>query len=813
MRRCFQLGSGISLVVDPRKIKISKGPDLFRLVRSAKLCTVSHRNPFIKVSDEVRDAVKCKKPVVALESAIYTHGFPYPENTALASHLESVVRHNGGVPATIGVLGGVARVGLDANELSQLTASAGKPDTRKVSRRDLGYICGLGVNGRKFNGGTTVSGTMVLARQAGIQVFATGGIGGVHRGAELSMDISADLTELGRTQMVIISSGCKSFLDIPRTLEYLETQGVGVMTFADGRDGAVNFPAFWTRDSGVRSPFTVHDEREAATVMHAQTILPVRSGLLLANPVPAEHSIPKHEIDAIIAQAIAEAKAAGSIGSDNTPFILKRIREITGGGSVMANRALIESNVARGTRVAVELSDLMTLREVESSILHEHSPMISIHSRTSSAGKSSTTPSRGQPRHPREPVQVVVAGSLAMDLSCDFDAPNTTPETIEPQNHTSNPAIIKQSLGGVGRNITTALHLLGVSAQLYSKVGSDLAGSTALKMAEDQGLILSGLVRSGNHTRTAQYVAVNDARKDLVLAMADMSLLQTWPNDHERESKLTEWRKMLASTKPKWLVTDANWDPSTLVRWLGEGRKVGAKLAFEPVSTAKSKGLFAGIAASRSSNDLPMLPNAVVDVATPNALELISMYEAAQNGGLLGGEDWFHIIDSIGLSSSGSRNKFISLTNAALTDQGIPQRSIQLLPFIPCIVTTLGSQGVMLTQVLPPGDDRLTSLEAAPYILSRSTNGNNVVGGVYMRLFPPVERAPKEEIVSVNGVGDTFLGALIAGLSQSPSCQVEDLIDIAQTASVYTLRSMEAVSPEVSSLQAVLANGVRSTAL
>ncbi|KAL8771885.1 MAG: hypothetical protein Q9209_002823 [Squamulea sp. 1 TL-2023] len=215
---------------------------------------------------------------------------------------------------------------------------------------------------KKLNGGTTVAGTMVLAHLAGIKVFATGGLGGVHRGAENSMDISADLTELGRTPVAIVSSGCKSFLDIPRTLEYLETQGVGVGTFADGREGTVDFPAFWTRDSGIPSPTLIEDESTAAAILSAQFSLPLSSGLLFANPIPSQHSIPKAQMDAIMAQAILDAEESGSTGSDNTPFILARIRELTRGQTVMANRALIEANVIRGTRVACELSRLEQAR-------------------------------------------------------------------------------------------------------------------------------------------------------------------------------------------------------------------------------------------------------------------------------------------------------------------------------------------------------------------------------------------------------------------------------------------------------------------
>jgi pseudouridine-5'-phosphate glycosidase/pseudouridine kinase len=199
---------------------------------------------------------------------------------------------------------------------------------------------------------------MILAHLAGIKVFATGGLGGVHRGAESSMDISADLTELGRTSVAVISSGCKSFLDIPRTLEYLETEGVTVGTFADGRPGKVDFPAFWSRDSGVCSPLTITDEKEAASIIYAHLNLPLSSGLHFANPVPEESSIPKADMDVFIEEAIRQADASGATGKDNTPFILSKIKELSKGKSLGANRALICANVKRGTLVAKELAAL-----------------------------------------------------------------------------------------------------------------------------------------------------------------------------------------------------------------------------------------------------------------------------------------------------------------------------------------------------------------------------------------------------------------------------------------------------------------------
>lgn len=319
---------------------------------------LSSKSPYFRVSEEVQQALNDNEPVVALESTIYTHGFPYPDNIALASHLESIVRTSGGVPATIGILDGVARVGLDAEEVIRLAGASGKPDTLKVSRRDLGFACGLGSPGRRYNGGTTVAGTMILAHLAGIQVFATGGLGGVHRGAESTMDISADLTELGRTPVAVVSSGCKSFLDIERTLEYLETEGVPVATFADGRQGKVDFPAFWTRDSGIQSPMILEDEKTAAAVIHAHKSLGLQSGLLFANPIPEPFSIAKAEMDKAIEEALEEAAQAGVTGAANTPFILAKIKDLTGKTSVKSNRALIENNVRRGTLVAGELIKL-----------------------------------------------------------------------------------------------------------------------------------------------------------------------------------------------------------------------------------------------------------------------------------------------------------------------------------------------------------------------------------------------------------------------------------------------------------------------
>lgn len=213
--------------------------------------------------------------------------------------------------------------------------------------------------GHTMNGGTTISATMLLARLAGIRVFGTGGLGGVHRGGELSMDVSADLTELGRTRVAVVSSGCKGFLDIPRTLEYLETQGCLVSTFVDGRSGNVDFPAFWARESGTKSPYSVTTEIEAASIILAQERLGIESGILFANPIPEEFAVPSEEMRVAIEKAVSEANEQGFVGSTNTPYILKRLKELCGDKVVRANRELVRSNITRATNIAVQLSRLL----------------------------------------------------------------------------------------------------------------------------------------------------------------------------------------------------------------------------------------------------------------------------------------------------------------------------------------------------------------------------------------------------------------------------------------------------------------------
>lgn len=282
-------------------------------------------------------------PVVALESTIITHGMPYPENLGMANDVEDIVRSRGATPATIAVIDGVIRVGLDRPALEAL---AKRTESAKISRRDLSALLV-----RKQTGGTTVAATMAAAALAGIAIFATGGIGGVHRGAAQTFDISADLTELAKTPVAVVCAGAKSILDLAKTLEYLETRGVPVLGY-----GTDEFPAFFTRRSGLPVDHRFDTAHQLAEVIATQRRLGFHEGILIANPIPTRDAMPVEEIEARIARAVADAEAGGISRKDLTPYLLARINELTGGTSLTANIALVKNNAALAADIAVELA-------------------------------------------------------------------------------------------------------------------------------------------------------------------------------------------------------------------------------------------------------------------------------------------------------------------------------------------------------------------------------------------------------------------------------------------------------------------------
>jgi pseudouridine-5'-phosphate glycosidase len=300
---------------------------------------------FLQFSPEVQAARAAGKPIVALESTIISHGMPYPQNVQTARDVEQVIRDAGAVPATIAIIDGKICIGLSAEQLEVLGTAS---NALKVSRRDLAYVLA-----QAKLGATTVAATMICARLAGIEVFVTGGIGGVHRGAETSFDISADLQELAQTSVAVVCAGVKSILDIGLTLEYLETHGVPVLSV-----GQPGFPAFFTRDSGFQADFQIDAADEQARFIRTKWQLGLQGGVVVSNPVPAAMAMESSEIDAIIEQALSEAGEQGVKGKAVTPFLLARIKELTGGRSLATNIALVKHNALVGAQLAVELNKL-----------------------------------------------------------------------------------------------------------------------------------------------------------------------------------------------------------------------------------------------------------------------------------------------------------------------------------------------------------------------------------------------------------------------------------------------------------------------
>ena len=301
-------------------------------------------NKYLDINPEVAEALANGKPVVALESTIISHGMPYPQNVETALTVQNIIRENGAVPATIGIIGGRLKAGMSNEEIEYFGKKGA--DIAKASRRDLAVLCA-----RKEDGATTVATTMIIANMAGIKIFATGGIGGVHRGAETTMDISADLEELAQTPVMVVCAGAKSILDLGLTLEYLETHGVPVLGY-----GTKELPAFFTRKSGFSVDYRMDTPEELAAAFKTQAEMGLKSGMLVTNPIPEEFAMPKAVIDQAIDQAIAdaveEAKTLGISGKETTPFLLAKIKEITGGSSLESNIQLVFNNVRLASKIA-----------------------------------------------------------------------------------------------------------------------------------------------------------------------------------------------------------------------------------------------------------------------------------------------------------------------------------------------------------------------------------------------------------------------------------------------------------------------------
>uniref|UniRef100_A0AAQ5YAD8 Carbohydrate kinase PfkB domain-containing protein n=1 Tax=Amphiprion ocellaris TaxID=80972 RepID=A0AAQ5YAD8_AMPOC len=528
-------------------------------------------NNLFRIHPSVSQALAETKPVVALESTIITHGMPYPHNLRTAKEVEAIVRAEGATPATVGVIEGEVRVGLSSEELDYLAQCR---SSLKVSRRDLPYVISKGVSG-----GTTVSATMIAAHRAGIPVFVTGGIGGVHRDGENSLDISADLTELGRTPIAVVSAGVKSILDIGRTLEFLETQGVCVATYGASK----NFPAFFSPQSGFTSAYHVCSPEEAAKLIASTLSLGLQSGVLLAVPIPEQHAAAGQQIEEAIQAAVTEASAKGVTGRDVTPFILQKVNELTEGKSLQANIALIHNNAKIGSQIACALSKQVNERTL----------------------KNETHPPGN--KYDDVLLQVVVGG-----INVDFIAKGKTETLLFGQ---TNPGSVCQSFGGVGRNIADSLSRLGHKPLFISATGTDSNSDAVLNYCKHMNTC--GVARIEGQS-TATYCAVITESGELSLGLGDMDIHQ-----QITEQYVSLFEEQLSSATL--VCLDGNIPVSTIDYVCSLAKKHNINVWYEPTDSEKACKPFLSDAWKSLSYSSPNLAelctmNATLGITTPEVL-------------------------------------------------------------------------------------------------------------------------------------------------------------------------------------------------
>ncbi|ETL86923.1 hypothetical protein, variant 1 [Phytophthora nicotianae] len=537
----------------------------------------------LALSEEVSEALygRVKKPVVALESTIISHGMPFPQNLEMAKHVEEIVRSHGACPATVCIADGSLKVGLAEQDLTQLAElGAG---AKKCSTRDIAAA----VTDKKVVGATTVSSTMRIAHAAGIKVFVTGGIGGVHRFCEETMDISTDLMELSRTPVAVVCAGVKSILDIPRTLEFLETHSVPVIGYKTDQ-----FPAFFTQDSGEKAHLRRDTPQDIARLILESEALELPNGHIIAVPNP--EPVPSELINEAIELGLKEVADKNIHGQAVTPYLLKRVNEITQGVSLTSNIDLVNNNATVGSQIACALFALENGYVVDSlanSVVDYSLP-----------DKKPSSTSSGN--------RVLVVGGLVLDIISSSTSPLIR--------GTSNIGTIKQSSGGVGRNIAECLHRLRLDPLLVSSIGSDASGSILLENLKKLGMNTSG-IRISDNLSTAVYSAVLDSTGDMDAAVADMSALESI------ESKVISDK---AIDKAKLVIADGNLIPATIGDLFTRCVHLGVDTWFEPTSVQKAIRVVEGGGVSSMKY---MSPNADELHAISNAIRQETELSAENN--------------------------------------------------------------------------------------------------------------------------------------------------------------------------------------
>jgi len=571
------------------------------------------------------------------------------------------------------------------------------------------------------------------------------------------------------------------------------------------------------------------------------------SGLLFANPIPEESAIPKAEMDLFIHQAVEAASQSAASGKDNTPFILKEIYSLSGGRSLVANRALIKSNVLRGVEVAKELA-LLDTSDAHSSPSRDTSsvmnPPTSVAQELqekdsgtptspnlaaacfSSDNFTSSQPRLSSDRHvslthhesKNEPdlgePKIIVAGSIAVDTTCDYLPPSQSPDAIQPALHTSNPAQISQTIGGVGRNVALAAHYLGVRSELFSLVGDDAAGRLALTSLKSADMGTGGVftVPQISGLRTAQYVSVNNARKDLEVGMADMDIFEKGAGDH-----LHLWKDRLHlgiphdthARKRHVFVVDANWHPNQLLHLLSKAVESHYYTAYEPVSAAKAPRIFQSLS---SSSNVGVFPKNPIDLVCPNVAELDAMYAYAESAGLFDATAWKAVMASLDVIPKDLQEHLKTFLPDELVEQQLVQRCMHLMPYFHTILLTLGSNGILRVQSLSRnGLEKAIKQDSLPsYCIVAKTAGaeTRYWRALLVQHIPAPRVLRGDAILSVNGAGDTFLGAYLALLikrtKENRKTTTEKLVEGAQEAAILTLQSKEAVSRDLKNLNTLV---------
>ncbi|XP_045542630.1 pseudouridine-metabolizing bifunctional protein C1861.05 [Papilio machaon] len=628
--------------------------------------SITTLNPPLVFSEEVLQAKSEGKPIVALESTIITHGMPYPQNLQTAQEVENIIRRVGATPATIAILKGQLTVGLTQQQLQYLAQAKG---VVKTSRRDLAPVM-AGCQ----DGATTVAGTIIASELADIDVFVTGGIGGVHREGELTMDVSADLTELGRSRTLVVCSGVKSILDIGRTLEYLETHGVTVCAFGATDD----FPAFYTTRSGHRAPHRAADAPHAARILHAARQLRLQSGIVVAVPVPQEHAMEENVIEDSIEQALKNAKRAGIQGKEVTPYILAAVAKATGGASLSTNIALIKNNAKVGADIAVEFQKLKNVNNARNSFNSGSSGNLGTRQFHTACNLRVEKSVRGEKvgsfiKNENSTNPVLVIGGANVDRTY-----RVTEDLVQLDGST-HPCVTEQCGGGVGRNMAEALwRLRGGNARLLTAIGDDSDGRYLAEIAP--GLLLDGCVVK--NARTSMYSVLFDSKGECLLGLGDMDI-------HNQITTQMVDKHIETLERAPLVVLDGNVPQTTMDYVLQLCHELNKPVFFEPTDRRKA----AKILHSKHYK---------ISYSSPNIMELRTMAKFLE--------------PNITIDEASDINEIINLSKI-------------VTQFIKVLIVTMGKKGIItVTQASEPDNAREEKLNVCYYAVEELNNVENVSG-------------------------------------------------------------------------------------